>query len=277
MMIPGRSCSAEGVARRVAVGPSRSEIAPLHFSVAIAGSASAGIAAYHRTRIADAIVIAAAARQLESQLTTTFAAHALGRGPARRYAIYGSAARGGGSAILALVDMPVRMGRPADRDAGRIVPASPVVGQRLAHGERRADGPPRDAGGARGPRRLRGERLSRRRDLCGNQPVRRVTRPCRLRRAVRKRHRHAIEQASRRWRGGRRTRRKILVSTQVATIDDYAEDVTSGTAMHIKEGSASCSCTPPWNGVGQQPGPCPNVYAIDMSYVTGWANMAILR
>ena len=88
MMILGRSCSAEGVVRRVAVGPSRSEIAPLHFSVAKAGSASAGIAAYHGTRIADAIVIAAAARQLESQLTTTFAAHALGRGPARRYAIY---------------------------------------------------------------------------------------------------------------------------------------------------------------------------------------------
>ena len=95
MMIPGRSCSAEGVVRRVAVGPSRSEIAPLHFSVAIAGSACAGIAAYHRTRIADAIVIAAAARELESQLTTTFAAHALGCGPARRYAIYGSAAPSG--------------------------------------------------------------------------------------------------------------------------------------------------------------------------------------
>ena len=52
--------------------------------------------------------------------------------------------------------------------------------------------------------------------LCGNQPVRRVhdnsslshfsatTRPSWLGRAVRKRHRHAIEQASRRWRGGRR-------------------------------------------------------------------------
>ena len=137
MMIPGRSCSAEGVARRVAVGPSRSEIAPLHFSVAIAGSASAGIAAYHRTRIADAIVIAAAARQLESQLTTTFAAHALGRGPARRYAIYGSAARGGGSAILALVDMPVRMGRPADRDAGRVVPALAVDGDTVVAGTAR--------------------------------------------------------------------------------------------------------------------------------------------
>ena len=45
--------------------------------------------------------------------------------------------------------------------------------------------------------------------LCGTQPLRRVhfsamTRPCWLRRAVRNRHRHAIEQASRRWRGGRR-------------------------------------------------------------------------
>ena len=45
-------------------------------------------------------------------------------------------------------------------------------------------------------------------------------RPCWLRRAVRNRHRHAIEQASRRWRGARRddsarTRRKILISTQV--------------------------------------------------------------
>ena len=42
-------------------------------------------------------------------------------------------------------------------------------------------------------------------DLCGNQPVRRVL--------VRNRHRHAIEQASRRWRGGR----KILISTQART------------------------------------------------------------
>ena len=40
-------------------------------------------------------------------------------------------------------------------------------------------------------------------------------RPCWLRRVVRNRHRHAIEQASRRWRGG--MRRKILISTQVAT------------------------------------------------------------
>ena len=47
--------------------------------------------------------------------------------------------------------------------------------------------------------------------------------PCWLRRAVRNRHRHAIEQASRRWRGGgrddsTRTRRKILISTQATTV-----------------------------------------------------------
>ena len=47
-----------------------------------------------------------------------------------------------------------------------------------------------------------------------------MTRPSWLRRAARDRHRHAIEQASRRWRGGRRgdparARRKILISTQV--------------------------------------------------------------
>ena len=47
-----------------------------------------------------------------------------------------------------------------------------------------------------------------------------MTRPYWLGRAARNRHRHAIEQASRRWRGGRRddsgrTRRKNLISTQV--------------------------------------------------------------
>ena len=48
-----------------------------------------------------------------------------------------------------------------------------------------------------------------------------MTRPSWRGRAVRNRHRHAIEQASRRWRGGRRddsarTRRKILISAQAA-------------------------------------------------------------
>ena len=47
--------------------------------------------------------------------------------------------------------------------------------------------------------------------------------PSWLSRAARNRHRHAIEQASRRWRGGlrddsARTRRKILISTQAGTI-----------------------------------------------------------
>merc|ERR1712091_786200 len=47
-----------------------------------------------------------------------------------------------------------------------------------------------------------------------------MTRPSWLCRAVRNRHRHAIERASRRWRGGRRgdsarTRRKLLISTQL--------------------------------------------------------------
>ena len=49
-----------------------------------------------------------------------------------------------------------------------------------------------------------------------------TTRPSWLGRAVRNRHRQAIEQASRRWRGCRRddsgqTRRKILISTQTPT------------------------------------------------------------
>ena len=46
-----------------------------------------------------------------------------------------------------------------------------------------------------------------------------TTRPSWLRRAIRNRHRHAIEQATRRWRGGRRgdsarTSREVLISTQ---------------------------------------------------------------
>ena len=55
-------------------------------------------------------------------------------------------------------------------------------------------------------------------------PFSAMTRPTWLGRAVGNRHRHAIEQASRRWRGGRRddsarTRRKILISTQVGAAD----------------------------------------------------------
>ena len=57
-----------------------------------------------------------------------------------------------------------------------------------------------------------------------------MTRPSWLCRAARNRHHHAIEQASRRWRGGRRddsarTRRKILISTQVVMIGGMAVQV----------------------------------------------------
>ena len=47
-----------------------------------------------------------------------------------------------------------------------------------------------------------------------------MTRPTCLGRAVTNQHRHAIEQASRRWRGGRNsgTRRKLLISTQADPI-----------------------------------------------------------
>ena len=53
-----------------------------------------------------------------------------------------------------------------------------------------------------------------------------------LRRAVRNRHRHAIEQASRRWRGGRRddsarARRKILISTQVHRRDRFLRNAAA--------------------------------------------------
>ena len=45
---------------------------------------------------------------------------------------------------------------------------------------------------------------------------------------MRNRHRHAVEQASRRWRGGRRddsarTRRKILISTQAVAFAEASE------------------------------------------------------
>ena len=81
MMIPGRSCSAEGVVRRAAVAVSSLVLGvarPRFFSVdvAIVCIAFAGIAAYHRTPIADAVVIAAAARAPGSHLATTVAAHA---------------------------------------------------------------------------------------------------------------------------------------------------------------------------------------------------------
>jgi hypothetical protein len=55
-----------------------------------------------------------------------------------------------------------------------------------------------------------------------------MTRPSWLGRAARNRHRHDIEQASRRWRGGRRgdsgrTRRKILIFTQALALSAALE------------------------------------------------------
>jgi len=66
------------------------------------------------------------------------------------------------------------------------------------------------------------ERIGRTRQFFTESHFSAMTLPCWLRRAARNRHCHAIEQASRRWRGGRRgdparTRRKILISTQVLT------------------------------------------------------------
>ena len=68
-----------------------------------------------------------------------------------------------------------------------------------------------------------------------------MTRPSWLRRAVRNRHRHAIEQASRRWRGGRR-RAVNLISTQAIATNDVAIGDVARTALEelekgIKEAS----------------------------------------
>ena len=62
-----------------------------------------------------------------------------------------------------------------------------------------------------------------------------TTRSSWLRRAVRNRHCHAIEQASRRWRGGRRDdsarkRRKILISTQAERVAKRAAEAAAETA-----------------------------------------------
>ena len=104
--------------------------------------------------------------------------------------------------------------------------------------------------------------------LCGNQPVRRMhdnsslshfsamTRPSWLGRAVTNRHRHAIEQASRRWRGGRRdgsarTRRKVLISAQVAT---------AAATLFLESSCRSgrrCLVDTPCSPVPEQPAPNP--------------------
>ena len=78
-----------------------------------------------------------------------------------------------------------------------------------------------------------------------------MTRPSWLGRAARNRHRHAIEQASRRWRACRRddsarTRRKSLISTQDATCARaYAEPVETA--------AQSSTTTVEWPSENQRP------------------------
>ena len=73
-----------------------------------------------------------------------------------------------------------------------------------------------------------------------------MTLPCWLRRAVRNRHRHAVEQASCRWRGGRRgdsgrTRRKILISTQFSTARIKAAGPSSALSRRPERKSGNAS------------------------------------
>ena len=66
-----------------------------------------------------------------------------------------------------------------------------------------------------------------------------MTRACWLRSAVMNRHRYAIEQAPRRWRRGRRddsarTRRKILIFTQVTPLADPTRSFTKALDLEME-------------------------------------------
>ena len=68
-----------------------------------------------------------------------------------------------------------------------------------------------------------------------------LMRPCWLRRAVRNRHRHAIEQASRRWRGGRRgdsgrTRRKFDFHTATYVVEQHFQWICPRLSSHKRCG-----------------------------------------
>ena len=85
-----------------------------------------------------------------------------------------------------------------------------------------------------------------------------MTRPSWLGRAARNRHRHAIEQASRRWRGARRddsarTRRNVLISTQVASTR-WAPPARPSTRSAARPRATCASATPstprPWRRCG---------------------------
>ena len=73
-----------------------------------------------------------------------------------------------------------------------------------------------------------------------------MTRPSWLGRAARNRHHHAIEQASRRWRGGRRddsarTRRKILISTQVGALAQLQVGPDAGNLTGARRAAEICA------------------------------------
>ena len=90
-----------------------------------------------------------------------------------------------------------------------------------------------------------------------------MTRPSWLGRAVRNRHRHAIEKASRRWRGGRRgdsarRRRELLISTQVEACKYDKGDCCASTCVSTATttcGESGYDCVDPevlalWSGCG---------------------------
>ena len=89
-------------------------------------------------------------------------------------------------------------------------------------------------------------------------------RPCWLRRAVRKRHRHAIEQVSRRWRGGRRgdsaRTRRNLISTQAAgkaSLVLFLEDPTALKRSHEADFDRLSSV---WHLLGKEVATVPEEY-----------------
>ena len=80
-----------------------------------------------------------------------------------------------------------------------------------------------------------------------------MTLPSWLGRAVGNRHRHAVEQALRRWRGRRRndsarTRRKILISTQALDLATYGNKISARSGAYLTSiDGATPGCEPELN------------------------------
>ena len=80
-----------------------------------------------------------------------------------------------------------------------------------------------------------------------------MTLPSWLGRAVGNRHRHAVEQALRRWRGRRRddsarTRRKILISTQALDLATYGNKISARSGAYLTSiDGAAPGCEPELN------------------------------